>query len=223
MRLGRCKRIFFAGTNTKLWYPRGGSGTKNLNWLFKVGGWLVAVLLLLLVLLFVLRCFTFVVTLFCFAFTCFAFVLLWLLIYFYFAFTLFFHFLCLCFSFSFLLLLLGHRHELDAVWTERLHPEKWVYVCFAFSLLCFCFYFAFPFVTFAFVTSQQVSWRCCQHWWHGRKKDILFLNAPCHQKGVRALSPRKAECNFLCTCVFCFKFWSVFFVLSFAAQEERPC
>ena len=54
-------------------------------------------------------------------------------------------------------------------------------------VLCFCVYFAFPFVAFAFVTSQQVSWLCCQHWWHGRKKDILFLNVS-HVWTIRYLS-----------------------------------
>ena len=131
-RLGRCKRIFFAGTNTKLWYPRGGSGTKNLNWLFKVGGWLVAVLFLLLVLLLVLFLVLILVLLlflhfvFGFAFV-FAF---WF--WFWFCFCFCFAFVLLCFPF--LLLCFCFYFALFCVW-----------FVFVFTLLLLCFYFVFSF------------------------------------------------------------------------------
>ena len=81
--------------------------------------------------------------------------------------------------------------------------------------------FAIPFATFAFVASQQVSWLCCQHWRHGREKDILFLNAPCHQKGARALSPRKAGCNFSCACVLALRFDLCFFVFCLLQPKKK--
>ena len=87
---------------------------------------------------------------FCFAFVftllCFTFVLLLFLLCFYFAFFIFFVFV---FPSLFLLLLLGHRHELDAVWSERLHREKKMNVRLQLLLLCFCFYFGL--FCFAFV------------------------------------------------------------------------